>query len=99
MVELFSLSLGVLSTLFSFKIGKLCYRLYPYLTKSPILSETPSKECIIIAGATDGIGLEYTRLLSQHYRIIALGRNPQKLSDLQQQISPNILTSKVDFMD
>lgn len=55
-------------------------------------------EYIIVAGATDGIGKEYVKLLSKQYKVLGLGRNTKKLEELQL-LSPNISVFQIDFAE
>ena len=87
--------LGALALPLSWKVSRIIYRTAPYLY--PISKKDKAgEEFVVIAGATDGIGLEYLRTLSSQYSIVAIGRNAAKLSQLKQSY-PNIHTLQVDF--
>ena len=55
---------------------------------------------VLITGATSGIGLALTQAISHQLgaTVLALGRNPQKLQKLQQEI-PSVQTFQADFSD
>lgn len=64
MVELISFALGALALPLSWKAGRIIYRIAPYLYPSSKLGKTKEQLVVVVAGATDGIGLEYLRKLS-----------------------------------
>lgn len=63
-------------------------------------STTPlTGKVVVITGATSGIGLSLTRMLSRlGATVVALGRSPHKLSAIQEEI-PSVHTVQVDLVD
>lgn len=63
MVELISFVLGALALPLAWKTSRIIYRIAPYLYPTGKPSKA-KEQLVVIAGATDGIGLEYLRRLS-----------------------------------
>jgi len=63
-------------------------------------TDTPlSGKVIVITGATSGIGLSLTRMLSKlGGTVVALGRSPSKLAEIRDDI-PTVQTVQVDLVD
>eukprot|EP00977_Amphora_coffeiformis_P012290 scaffold3038_cov163-Amphora_coffeaeformis.AAC.5 len=63
-------------------------------------TDTPlTGKVVVITGATSGIGLSLTRMLSRlGATVVALGRSPSKLAQLQDEIS-TVQTVQVDLVD
>lgn len=87
--------LGAVTLPLAWKTSRIIYRIAPYLYPSAKLKKT-KEQLVVIAGATDGIGLEYLRRLSPEYSVVAMGRNAAKLSQLKEN-HPNIHTLHIDF--
>ena len=84
MVVLSSFFFGSLSTILGFKTWKVLYRCFPYFMPM----NHPQEKLWIITGATDGIGKKYVEYLAKKgCKILAIGRNENKLKKLQQENS------------
>lgn len=72
-----SLIVGSILGVGSYKIGRILYRMYPYLWDSAYFKKlVPGESIVLVSGATDGIGKAYVEnLLKQGFNVIAIGRN------------------------
>lgn len=71
-----SLCAGAFLGLVSFKTITTLYKILPYLLPTSKRLLNGEDQCIILSGATDGIGAEYAKWLVQHnYKVLALGRS------------------------
>lgn len=78
------LTLGTAVALGTYHSVRLFYRVWPYLLKNHPISKNQTQQIIIIAGATDGIGLEYLKHFSAaNFNVLALGRNEGKLENVK----------------
>lgn len=59
-----------------------------------------NEKTILITGATSGIGKTMlNQFVSQGANVVAVGRNEEKLIDLQEKYSKSVYTLRYDFMD
>lgn len=81
MAEVLPFLMGSVCTIFSYQLYRIGRRLLPYLTPNHPISHFQPNNFVLMAGCTDGIGLELAREVAERKAsIIAVGRNTNKLT-------------------